>query len=133
MDFSKIQRYECLVFDLDGTLVDSMPYHYAAWVQTVSPFGIKLDKEWMYARGGVPSTKIAGILIAEHNLPVKDPQELAYIKTRNYLQNIRNVRIFPAMHRLLDFAREHRIPMGIGTGTLRSNVEYSVEHSPHKD
>ena len=113
MDFSKIQRYECLVFDLDGTLVDSMPYHYAAWVQTVSPFGIKLDKEWMYARGGVPSTKIAGILIAEHNLPVKDPQELAYIKTRNYLQNIRNVRIFPAMHRLLDFAREHRIPMGI--------------------
>ena len=73
MDFSKIQRYECLVFDLDGTLVDSMPYHYAAWVQTVSPFGIKLDKEWMYARGGVPSTKIAGILIAEYNLPVKDP------------------------------------------------------------
>ena len=133
MDFSKIQRYECLVFDLDGTLVDSMPYHYAAWVQTVSPFGIKLDKEWMYARGGVPSTKIAGTLIAEHNLPVKDPQELADIKTRNYLQNIRNVRIFPAMHRLLDFAREHRIPMGIGTGTLRSNVEYIVEHTPLKD
>lgn len=133
MDFAKLLKYECLVFDLDGTLVDSMPFHYGAWVKAVAPFGFVPDREWMYRHGGVPSHKIARILIDEHHLPFDDPHELAAIKTRNYLENIRNVEVYPVMLELLNFAREHNIHMGIGTGTLRSNVEYIVNHTILKD
>ena len=126
MNFEKLLQYKCLVFDLDGTLVDSMPFHYGAWVKAVEPFGFVPDREWMYKHGGVPSHKIATILIKEHNLPFSDPHELAGIKTRHYLENIKNVEVYPVMKELLDYAKSHSIPMGIGTGTLRTNAEYIV-------
>lgn len=34
---------EALIFDLDGTLVDSTQAHYAAWYQTLAEIGVDLD------------------------------------------------------------------------------------------
>lgn len=37
--------YEALLFDLDGTLVDSMPLHQRAWVQWFASIGQPLDED----------------------------------------------------------------------------------------
>jgi beta-phosphoglucomutase family hydrolase len=36
---------EAVIFDMDGTLVDSMPYHYKSWAVFFEQQGIKLTKE----------------------------------------------------------------------------------------
>ena len=36
---SRIPQYQGLIFDLDGTLVDSMPWHVAAWQQVCREHG----------------------------------------------------------------------------------------------
>ncbi len=36
-------RYEAILFDFDGVLVDSEPIHYECWRQVLNPFGIGLD------------------------------------------------------------------------------------------
>lgn len=38
-------KSEALIFDLDGTLVDSTQAHYAAWYQTLREVGIDLDRD----------------------------------------------------------------------------------------
>jgi beta-phosphoglucomutase-like phosphatase (HAD superfamily) len=42
------------IFDLDGTLVDTMPLHYRAWDQAMRAVGLKvtLDEELFYSLGG---------------------------------------------------------------------------------
>lgn len=55
------------IFDLDGTLVDTMPLHYRAWDEAMRTVGLQcpLDEELFYSLGGVPTLKVAD-LIAQH-------------------------------------------------------------------
>lgn len=36
-------RYEAVLFDFDGVIVDSEPVHYACWAEILQPFGIEMD------------------------------------------------------------------------------------------
>ena len=44
----KLEGFKALIFDLDGTLVDSMPLHVAAWQQTAPEYGLVVDGEWIH-------------------------------------------------------------------------------------
>lgn len=37
------RRYQAILFDFDGVLVDSEPIHFECWRQVLSPYGIELD------------------------------------------------------------------------------------------
>lgn len=64
------QRYEALLFDFDGTLLDSFPAHYRAYEVVLEQFGIRMTRElykqtytpnWfaMYAALGIPEDRYA--------------------------------------------------------------------------
>ena len=46
---------KALIFDCDGTLIDSMPIHWRAWDIACKRNGIEFTEERHYAMGGVPS------------------------------------------------------------------------------
>jgi HAD superfamily hydrolase (TIGR01509 family) len=48
------------IFDLDGTLVDTMPLHYRAWNEAMRRAGLprELDEEFFYSLGGVPARRV---------------------------------------------------------------------------
>jgi beta-phosphoglucomutase-like phosphatase (HAD superfamily) len=56
------------IFDLDGTLVDTMPSHFVAWTEIARRHGLTFPEARFYALGGVPTAKIAAMLIAEAGL-----------------------------------------------------------------
>ncbi len=116
-----LSGFQGLVFDLDGTLVDSMPLHLAAWAHTAREFGFHFDADWFYELGGMPSRKIA-LLVAEQQQIALDPLIVTRCKTEHYVANLHKATVFPAMLELVE--RYHgRIPMGIGTGSPRINAE----------
>ncbi|MEN9585436.1 MAG: hypothetical protein RLZZ616_2442 [Pseudomonadota bacterium] len=116
-----LSGFQGLVFDLDGTLVDSMPLHLAAWAHTAREFGFHFDADWFYELGGMPSRKIA-LLVAEQQQIALDPLVVTRCKTDHYVANLHKVTVFPAMLALVQ--RYHGLlPMGIGTGSPRINAE----------
>jgi beta-phosphoglucomutase len=38
-----MSRYQAILFDFDGVIVDSEPVHYECWLDILKPFGIGLD------------------------------------------------------------------------------------------
>jgi beta-phosphoglucomutase family hydrolase len=62
------------IFDLDGTLVDTMPLHYRAWDEAMRAVGLKcpLDEELFYSLGGVPTLKVAELIAKHYGLTI-DP------------------------------------------------------------
>ena len=65
-----------LIFDCDGTLVDTMPLHWRAWNSVCKRHGIVFPEERFYALGGVPSVKILRMLKEEQGLDF-DPADVS--------------------------------------------------------
>ncbi|MFC5705545.1 HAD family hydrolase [Aeromonas eucrenophila] len=117
----QFDRYDALIFDMDGTLVDSMPLHLDAWETTSTEFGLPFDREQLNAYGGIPTRKIVSILAEQHGLEI-DVEAFARRKIALYMEQIDQARVFPQMWELV---RQHhgKVPMGIGTGSPRDQAE----------
>jgi HAD superfamily hydrolase (TIGR01509 family) len=60
------------IFDLDGTLVDTMPLHYRAWNQTMQQAGLRqvLSEDLFYSLGGMPTRRVAVALAGHYGLTI---------------------------------------------------------------
>lgn len=114
------EHCHALLFDLDGTLVDTMPLHLASWERAAREFGFGYDADWLYALGGVPSRKIVDIINREQELAL-DPERVVRVKNDHYQTLLPTARPFPAMLALLEQYRH--LPRAIGTGSSRANAE----------
>lgn len=115
-----VARYRAVIFDLDGTLVDSMPLHLAAWQHAANQFGFAYDAETFYGWGGVPSRKIVGRINAAQMLNL-DAEQVARVKTAHYAANIDQV--IPIAETVALVAALHgRLPLAIGTGSPAVNA-----------
>ena len=103
-----------LIFDCDGTLVDSMPLHWRAWDAVCKRHGIEFSEKRHYAMGGIPSRKILAMLKEEQRLDF-DPDEVSREKEVAYLPLMPEVELIEPV---VAIAREHRgrIPMAVATG-----------------
>jgi beta-phosphoglucomutase family hydrolase len=70
-DLALVEASKAIIFDCDGTLVDSMPVHFIAWRETMDRHGIHFSEERFYALGGVPSDRIIAMLASEQNVQVE--------------------------------------------------------------
>lgn len=113
-----------LIFDCDGTLADTMPAHYEAWLDVLRPFGIPFPEPRFYALGGVPTTEIARILFGEAGQPV-DTAEIAHAKEQAFLTRMGAVR---PIEKVVAVARDARgrVPMAVASGGQRSVVELTL-------
>eukprot|EP00753_Platysulcus_tardus_P008943 PLAT172.17.p1 GENE.PLAT172.17~~PLAT172.17.p1 ORF type:complete len:248 (-),score=72.57 PLAT172.17:114-857(-) len=61
---------KALIFDCDGTLVDSMPLHFVSWTQVAKEAGLSFPVERFYQLGGVPTRETLEILAREQGKEV---------------------------------------------------------------
>jgi len=107
-----------LVFDCDGTVADTMPLHYRAWVAALSEHGEDFPEALFYELAGIPTVGVIEILNERHgyNLPV---QEAADRKEALYQTLVPQVLpIEPVVSLIKRYAG--RLPMAVATGGTRS-------------
>jgi len=108
-------RAKALIFDLDGTLVDSMPLHYEAWKEVCAMKGLDFSEEEFYALAGVPSDRIFEIINERHGTDF-DPKADSHLKEETYLRKIGKLK---PVDIVFELAKEYhgKLPMSIGTGS----------------
>ncbi len=64
-------RYDAILFDFDGVLLDSEPLHAACWAEVLAPFGVHLTWEEYGARYvGMDDREMLRLIAAEHQPPL---------------------------------------------------------------
>jgi HAD superfamily hydrolase (TIGR01509 family) len=123
------QRARAFIFDLDGTLADTMPVHFGVWQLIARRHGLTFPEERFYALGGVPTFKIAAMLIAEAGLAL-DPLALAAEKERAYVEGLTSgaLAVRP-IEPIIALARARRAagPMAIASGSSRRLVTHTLD------
>lgn len=110
-------RYDGLIFDMDGTLADTMPTHFVAWSRSMAAQGIEFTEERFYALGGVPAHVIIDLLAGEQGKTV-DSHAIAAEKEELFLQLLEDVQPIMPVKMIADAHRGH-IPMAVATGSLK--------------
>jgi HAD superfamily hydrolase (TIGR01509 family) len=109
--------FRALIFDCDGTLVDSMPLHYQAWVESLNHHGAPFDftEEYFYSKAGVREQDVVKLLNAEYGTQV-DPDAVADFKAELFAQMIPQV---AEVRPVADFARSMHgeLPMAVASGS----------------
>lgn len=114
-----------LVFDCDGTLVDSMPLHYEVWVETLNRHGIRFPEPLFYEWAGVPTDEIVRRL-AEEQGRVVDPAAVATERDGLFHSLPESdLRPVPAV---IEIARANRgrLPMAVATGSTEPSARASL-------
>lgn len=122
MKFSKLTKYKGLIFDLDGTLIDSMPFHARAWKQVANEHGFDIDMADIYRLGGSSSYDIARFY-KNQGFPVGDIKTYVDRKIEIYLENVPNIIVFEELFNFLKESRKNNVKIAIGTGSRTANVE----------
>ncbi len=120
--------FAALIFDLDGTLADSMPVHFKAWCKALEEHGAPsvFPEDVFYAMGGRPTRDIVKILNGEQGLHL-DPDAVAMSKRRHLLAILEQE--VELIEEVSEFAREHRgqVPMAVASGGSRMVVEKTLQ------
>jgi beta-phosphoglucomutase-like phosphatase (HAD superfamily) len=114
--------YSGYIFDLDGTLVDTMPLHYLAWEAALKRAGLKgkLDENLFYELGGVPSRKVAGLLGKHHGLEL-DPGIVYKDKEEAFMGSLEKLALIgPVVEFARRVGKDH--PIAIASGGTRDVV-----------
>ena len=114
-----------VVFDLDGTLLDSLPLVLAAIAHAVEPFGGSPTKD-IFARLGGPPARFLPTLLADLS---HVPEAMARME-RYHSTNTHLIRPFDGVATLLDQLRVNGIQAAIWTGRDRASAEVLLrEHA----
>lgn len=115
-----------LIFDCDGTLVDSMPLHYHAWVTVLRRHNLDFTEERFYQWAGVPVDEIVRRLAAEQGLTV-DAKAIADERD-HYFHSLPPSQLRPVTP-VVEIARRFRqqLPMAVATGSTQASAHASLQ------
>jgi beta-phosphoglucomutase family hydrolase len=124
--FSLDPEIQGLIFDSDGTLVDTMPLHYMAWQDTLLTKGAQFPETLFYELAGVPSDKIVEILNREFTYSF-DPKAVALEKEGIFLE-----RYLPQarpIEPVVAIAQQYKnlLPMAVATGGILAVVSSALK------
>ncbi|MEC6795542.1 beta-phosphoglucomutase family hydrolase [Photobacterium sp. S4TG1] len=113
--------YNGIIFDMDGTLVDSMPAHIKAWQQTCHDFGLPFEYDWFYSMGGSPTVNTAVAFLSKYEIDA-DPQLLVVSKLRHFDEIQHKGDIIPATFSVLQQQKKANKRIAVGTGCYRHHA-----------
>lgn len=110
-----------LIFDLDGTLLDSIGVHWAAWQEACRQYGAEINFDFFMSHTGKPMEKIAQIIVDHYGISAT-AEQLVKIKEQKVYEHLDSIEPIAAVAAV---AHENygKLPMSIGTGSDRRRAE----------
>ncbi len=121
------------LFDLDGTLVDSVYQHVLAWRQALERGGISLAVWQIHRRIGMSGGLLVNALLRETGRPVtrEQTERLRQFHAEEYARLVGQVRPLPGARELLDHLTRTGVPWAIATSGWRESAQSGPRPARH--
>lgn len=114
--------FGALIFDCDGTLVDTAPAHFRAFNQILAPLDLSLDWDWYIARLGLAAVPLKQAFESSFGRKIAiDPAAFTELQATYFLRNLHLVR---ENGPIADLARRwHRqVPLAVASSGSHAEV-----------
>ena len=125
-----LKKSSGVIFDFDGLLADSEPYHYLAYNEVFQRYGHSLDKDEYWVEWTSKGKGIAGE-IDRHNLHLEvDPIQLRQQKFEVYSQYCQKgaIRLFPESLEIIELLKAS-YPVAIASGSWKHDIRAILKNA----
>jgi HAD superfamily hydrolase (TIGR01509 family) len=118
-----------ILFDLDGTLIDSVYQHVLAWRQALERGGISLAVWQIHRRIGMSGGLLVNALLRETGRQVtrEETERLRQFHAEEYARLVGQVRPLPGARELLDHLTRTGVPWAIATSGWRDSAQPTLD------
>jgi beta-phosphoglucomutase len=113
---------KAFIFDLDGVIVDTARYHFLAWQKLAQELGIEFTPEHNEELKGVSRVRSLDIILEIGKVTASQEDKNRWLIQKNedylsYLKNIDNSEILPGVMPILQFLKEKKQPIALGSAS----------------
>jgi beta-phosphoglucomutase len=118
---------KAFLFDLDGTLIDSMPFHLKAWELTMEALGNPLRGSELMAQLYGHNADVFKRIFGQERFTETELHQMGLDKEALYREIYRpHIRLIDGLPAFLTAAKNNSIGMAIGTASNAENVELAI-------
>lgn len=117
--------FDALVFDCDGTLVDSAPAHLYSMQQALAPLGLTMNAEWYSSRHGLGPDDLLDAYETDFKVESFVREDFYRAVNEVFLANLH---LIEEIRVVTDVARHWFgvVPMAVASNGVRKNVEATL-------
>lgn len=117
---------KALIFDCDGTLINSMPLHLEAWKEAFIYFDSPFDYELVYSSRGMKEKDIVELVNKKYELKISS-EELIKYKHNYFMKNIEMLQpILPVLEIVHQY--KNNLPMAVVSGGVKDIINAELDH-----
>ncbi|WP_254529548.1 MULTISPECIES: HAD family phosphatase [unclassified Sphingobacterium] len=120
-----MNNINAVLFDLDGTLIDSEYFYFSNWAPILeNDYGLKIDfDEWISNFAGHTLSHNVKMLNEEYKLHVDEEDMWFATRSRYAKANMKNIRLMPHAKELLDAVKDAGKTIGLVTSSYQTTVD----------
>lgn len=121
---------KAVIFDMDGVIIDSMPYHFLSWYEALRPYGVRVSCFDVYSREGEKWEKSLKDLLVQAGIkPGPELLREIFLSRRRIFKKLFRRFIFKGAKDLLICLSRKGYALGLVTGSPLNDVGKIVPRS----
>ena len=120
---NKPRNLKAVIFDVDGTLVDSNDLHVEAWREAFGQYGIAPDREDIHAQMGKGGDQLMPVFCSQEQVE-KFGADLEKLRIETFARDyLPQVRPFPKVRELFERLHSYGLQIALATSSKQSELE----------
>ncbi|MBM3244868.1 MAG: HAD family phosphatase [Candidatus Omnitrophica bacterium] len=117
-------KYNSVIFDMDGVITNTMPYHFDAWFAVFKSAGIKVDCLEIYRREGQDGLTTVREIFSQNRRKISLKEAKAFLSNKEQLfKKIVKIKFVKGSRPFIRSLKAHKFKLGLVTGTSRHEAE----------